>query len=477
LLTLGNAAPAFEPAPVDAILTETLKAWHVPGLAAVIVHGDEVVYLKGHGVREMGKTEPVTSDTLFGIGSLTKAFTATAIGILVDDAKADWDDHVRKHLPTFRLADPLADRDVTLRDLLCHRTGIARHDLLWYRSPWPIEESVRRMAFLEPAHSFRSTYRYNNIAYSAAGLALAQTAKMPWHEFVQKRLFDPLGMTSSVFTRTGAEKAADHASPHHRRGLDRFEVIPWYPDDKQVRGSGSIKSTGRDLARWLRLQLNEGVCEGKRVVSARSLAETHRPQIVEPVDPDRARLAGTTQVSYGLGWHILDYRGHHLLEHGGAVDGFRARILLLPRDRYGIVLLVNVDETAVLNAAGNLLLDHLLGLSKKEWQQHYLARRSDREMLVTLPQRIPNTKPSRQLDAYAGVYKEPAYGQVRITLEDGALQLAWSSFRLSLEHLHYDTFTYGDIGGNGAGTVGFTLRSDGEVGSIRFLERTFSRGK
>ena len=236
----------------------------------------------------------------------------------------DWDDPVRKHLPTFRLADPLADRDVTLRDLLCHRTGLAAHDLLWRYAPWDLEESVRRMAHLEPSHSFRSAYEYNNLGYIAAGLAVGSASKSTWREDVQKRLLDPLGMTGAVFTRSEALKAPDHASPHRRNADGKIEVIPWYNDDDQVRASGSIKAGVRDLGRWLRFQLAGGVLDGKRDVSASALAETHAPQIVMPLDRELARMTETTQMSYGLGWRISDYRGRPLWDHGGAVDGFRA---------------------------------------------------------------------------------------------------------------------------------------------------------
>ena len=186
--------PAAEPSDhqaIDAILGKTRDAWHAPGIAAAVVRDDKV-YLTGIGVRQLGSDRPVTPDTLFAIGSCTKAFTATALALLVDEGKADWDDPVRKHWPGFRLDDPLADRDVRLRDLLCHRIGLSRHDLLWYRAPWSIEESVRRMAYLERSSSFRSTYEYNNLAYLAAGLTIGRIARQPWHEFVQQRLFKPL---------------------------------------------------------------------------------------------------------------------------------------------------------------------------------------------------------------------------------------------------------------------------------------------
>src|SRR5262249_34369969 len=192
--------------------------------------------------------------------------TATAIALLVDEGKVKWDDPVRKHVPFFRLADPLADRDVTLRDLLCHRTGLAAHDALWRHAPWSLEESVRRMAHLKPAHSFRARYQYNNLAYITLGFAVSKASGMPWNDFVRRRLFGPLGMKGAVFTRSEVLKG-DHASAHHLSGAGKVEVIPLYDDDEQKRASGSVKAGVRDLSRWVRFQLAAGAWDGKPLVS------------------------------------------------------------------------------------------------------------------------------------------------------------------------------------------------------------------
>jgi len=290
-LALPAAAPAqaVDAAAVDRVVQDALKAWEVPGAAVAIVRDDKVVYLKGHGVRELGG-KPVTPDTVFAIASLTKAFTTTAMAMLVDEGKMKWDDPVRKHVPFFRLADPLADQGVTLRDLVCHRTGVGRHDLLWLKAPWTLEDTVRRVAFVPPTFAFRSAYEYNNIMYIAAGLAVAKAAASPWQDVVRRRIFEPLGMTGAVFTRSEVRKTPDHASPHRRDKDGKLRTIEWYDDDHQVRASGSIKASARDLARWVRFQLGDGTFEGKRLLSARGLAETHMPQTV-------IRLEGLFQAS------------------------------------------------------------------------------------------------------------------------------------------------------------------------------------
>ncbi len=485
LVTLSSAKA--DSAAIEAILCETRDAWHAPGIAAAIVRNGEMIYLGGVGVRELGSDKKVTADTLFPIGSCTKAFTTTALAVLVDEGKAGWDDPVRKHLPWFRLNDPLADRDVRLRDLLCHRIGLARHDLLWYRASWSVEESVRRMAFLERSTSFRSTFEYNNLAYLAAGLAISSIAKQPWHEFVRERLFKPLKMDRAVFTSGDARRAPNHASPHGHDASGKVIVIPWYDDDKQIRASGSIKASAHDLSNWLRFQLDGGKFESKSLLSADVLEETHTGQKTVEKISAAARAAGAIQVNYGLGWYIREYRGCGILEHGGAVDGFRARIVLVPKKKLGLVLLTNLEDMEIVNAAGNNLLDHLLGLEKKDWNDFFKKERTKaetarKERLKKRPNPVRGTKPSRELEAYAGTYHEPAYGTVTIIRDGDSLILKWSSFQFPLKHFHYDTFVTPPKDRRLPAAVAdefavFEMNEDAEFAALRFLGRKFIRDK
>jgi CubicO group peptidase (beta-lactamase class C family) len=472
-------------AAIRSILRDACKSWHAPGIAAAVVRDDKIVYVGGVGERELGRDSCVTEDTLFAVGSCTKAFTATALAILVEEGKADWDDPVRKHLPWFRLDDPLADRDVRLCDLLCHRIGLARHDLLWYRAPWSIEESVRRMAFLQRSTSFRSTYEYNNLAYLAAGLAIEAIAKQPWQTFVSERLFKPLKMSDAVFSSGEARKKPNHASPHGRDDADKITLLPWY-DENQIRASGSIKASVRDLSQWLRFQLAHGKLDGKQVASAAALEETHTPRIPVPLTA-ADREAGATQVSYALGWRIGDYRGHAVHEHSGAVDGFRARIILVPRKNLGLVLLTNLEDMAVVNAAGNHLLDHLLGLEKKDWNDFFdkeqkKARSAAKERLdKLLKSQVRRTK-ATDLDLYVGTYCEPAYGTLTIARKDGSLWLKWSSFEFPLTHFHYDTFRTPQKDRRLPDSllsqlVVFEMNEDAEMAVLRFLGRQFRSGR
>jgi CubicO group peptidase (beta-lactamase class C family) len=469
---------------IEQILDEARKAWQAPGIVVAVVKDDRVHFF-AKGQRELGSDREVTMDTLFPIGSCTKAFTATALAILVDEGKADWDDLVRKHLPWFRLDDPLADRQVALDDLLCHRIGLDRHDLLWYRAPWGIEESVRRLAFLQRSSSFRSKYEYNNLAYLAAGLAIASAARKPWHEFVRERLFVPLHMDSAVFTSGEAQKALDHASPHGHDASGKVVAIPWYDDDKQIRASGSIKASAGDMSQWVHFQLAGGKLNGKQLVSADALETTHTGHIPVPLDA-AARAAGATQASYGLGWQIGEYRGHSLHAHTGAVDGFRARVMLVDRDdskkRFGVVVLTNLEHMEIVLAVGNNLLDHLLGLEKKDWNaflaDEYKKAAENQKLKPRRP--VPGAKWPGELEAYAGTYSEPAYGVVRISRNLDSLTMSWSSFQLRLNHLHYGTFVTPPRGDRLPDairdeTVVFEMNEDGEVSVLRFLGRPFTR--
>jgi CubicO group peptidase (beta-lactamase class C family) len=468
----ADAAPPFDPDSIEAIVHDALRAWQVPGVAVAIIHNDEVVYLKGHGVKELGKKDPVTPDTLFPIASCTKAFTTTAMAMLVDEGKMAWDDPVRKHVDYFHLADPLADANVTLRDLVTHRTGVRGHELLWYRSPWTQEEIIRKIGLVKLDRPFRSSFQYQTTMFTTAGHAVASAAKMPWAEFVQKRILDPLEMTATTLTTADVDKTPDHATPHRRNRLGSPEPIPWYRIDVPE-PAGSINSTARDLARWVQFHLGDGTWNGKRLVSAASFAEPHTPQnIIRMEGQAKAQNPETLQMSYGMAWVVQDYRGHLLFGHAGAIDGFRAHLALLPRDRLGIVLLNNLHETRMNQALANNLIDRLLGLGKRDWNSFHLALvkqdmdAAQARFLEREASRHHGTKPSRELTAYVGRYEEPAYGTAEIALEEGTLVWKWSTFRQPLRHFHYNTFTIENDLLNGV-QAQFALGPDGEVATLR----------
>ncbi len=480
---LSISEQAKDPAALDALVQAAMEAFRIPGASVAIVQGDEVIYLKGFGVREIGKDAPVTPDTLFAIASTTKAFTATTVAMLVEDGKMAWDDPVRKHVPFFRLSDPLADANVTLRDLLCHRTGISRHDLFWYNSAWDREEVLRRIGLVKPNTSFRSTWEYNNIMFLAAGYAVGMATGGTWEAFLRQRIFEPLGMTGANTSVTLVEDAPDHASPHDKDPEKNLKVIPWRNLDN-VTPAGGINAGTRDLTKWLRFLLGEGVFEGKRLLSASNLAETLAPQMVLKRDASAREAEPETQmVSYGLGWSIQDYHGHLLISHGGGIDGFRSQVVLVPLAKLGLAILANLAGNAMPEALRNTLVDHLLDFPKRDWNAHALAlaEKAEAEQKAKEAEREEkrhkDTKPSRELVAYTGAYEDPAYGTARVSLENGALVLQWSNFHIPLEHFHYDTFLAKLSMPRMNEPVVFTLDASGEVATLKALNVEFKKTK
>jgi CubicO group peptidase (beta-lactamase class C family) len=455
VLVAAAAAPAvaaepFDPKPVDALIQKALAAWRVPGAAVAIVLDDEVVYLKGHGVREVGGRDPVTPNTVFPLASCSKAFTTTAMAILVDEGKMAWDDPVRKHVPFFRLSDPLADNAVTLRDLLCHRTGLRGHDLFWYRSTWSPEEAVRRAGLLPLDRPFRTAFQYQSTMFTAAGLAVSAAAERPWHEFVKERLLDPLGMSATVFTSTDAEKSADRAAGHRVNELGNVVTLPTAPMTTPD-AAWTVHSTARDLAQWVRFHLGDGRVGGKRLLSRRNLEETHTPQMAVPLlGVERETHPETLQVSYAMAWVVQDYRGEKLVSHAGALDGIRAHLTLVPRRRLGVVVLANMQGTRMNLALSNAIVDHLLSAPQTDWNRLYLGLR-DREAEKAAErakawraQQVRGTTPSHALSEYAGRYEHPAYGTAEVRIDKGVPVWRWQSFSGPLEHFHYETFILHD---------------------------------
>lgn len=460
-----------------------MERWKLPGLAIAIVDHDRVVIVKGFGVKAAGGTEPVGPDTRFQIGSTTKAFTTTLMAMLVDEKKMRWDDSVRDHLDYFRLSDACADALVTLRDLLSHRIGLAEHDELWDDSPWTREEVIRRAAALPLANPFRSRYRYNNIMLMAAGEAAASVAKTPWETLVKTRIFAPLGMTSTSTTDAEWQAARDRAEGHKLSEDGR--VVPQILVGNEPLGpAGTIKSTARDLARWLRFHLAGGLYEGKRLVSEEALEETKTPQTV-------IRLEGSTRASnpesnlmaYGMAWVIQDHRGELLVSHSGSLNGFRSRVDLLPKRSVGFALLTNVGRAPALVALRNGLIDLLMdGRPSRDWNAYYLdletkaKARSELKKKEAEASRPEGTKPSHELVAYAGTYRNRSHGSMAVTVEGGRMVLSWNRMRAPLVHQVFDAFTW-KVGepDNLEETVQFSLDADGRIDALRIFDVTLSR--
>jgi CubicO group peptidase (beta-lactamase class C family) len=477
----ASQASAADPpaADVDRVMADALRAWGAPGASLVVVRGDEVVVLKGYGRRHVERPEPVTADTVFPLASCSKPFTALLLATLVDEGKLGWDDPVRKHLAAFRLSDPRADAAVTVRDLLCHRTGVAGNDLLWYRAPWGVDALIEKAGKLPPGYPFRGGFQYSSLMYMAAGRVAASAGGRPWEQLLKARVTDPLGMRGVAFT--SAELPADAASGHRPGKGGAAEPMPAYPMP-DPNPAGSVHASARDLGAFLRMLVAGGVGPGgKRLVRAETFAELTREQNTIPLEgAARAMNPDTEKLGYGLGWIVCDHRGKRVLAHGGMIDGFRAQITFLPDDKLGIAVLNNLHETRMNQAVTNTLIDRYCGLPAREWNGFFLKVVADAEAekraatAASDKARNPDRKATLPLERYAGEFADPAYGTATVRAADSRLTLAWSSFRCPLEHFDGDTFRVTD-GFHADRLVEFAVDPAGGVVALRFIGVVFRR--
>jgi CubicO group peptidase (beta-lactamase class C family) len=438
-----TVAAAKEPlAGFDSFVDQALHSWDVPGLAIAVVKNGQVIFAEGHGLRDVEKKLPVTPKTLFAIGSCSKAFTTFLMGTLVDDGKLDWDKPVRTYLPEFRLHDRVASELITPRDLVTHRSGLPRHDLLWYNASLSRKEIVGRLPFLEPSETFRSKFQYNNLMYLTAGYLVERLTDQSWEDAVRAHIFKPLGMTSSNFSVKDSQKAPDFATPYDERD-DKIVAIP-FRDISTIGPAGSINSNVEDMARWLIVQTHKGKIDGKQILSAGVLADIHTPHMTTGVPGERKEIA---PAGYALGWGVDDYRGHRRVHHGGAIDGFIAATTLFPDDDLGIVVLANLGGTALPQMVTRHAADRLLGLPPIDWNGEALGKKAKSKAASKEAKtkkdtvRRRGTNPAHPLAEYAGEYEHPGYGVLKIELRDGKLNVVYNSIEAPLEHWHFEVFS------------------------------------
>lgn len=485
LACAGHAvADADTDAAMNDSLRRTIETFGPPGLVLSVVHKGEVVYAGGAGVAAKGSSQRVDADTLFQIGSVSKAFTAAALAVLADEGKLAWDDPVIDYLPEFRMHDPWVTREFTIRDLLTHRSGLplGAGDLLMFPDgTGTVDDVIRAMRFFVPETSFRSTFAYDNLLYVIAGEVVARVAGMSFEDFVEQRVMQPLGMSDCVATVDRAGKRAVVAAPHVRTG----DVVGTTTTrlSSVVAAAGGITCSARSMAKWMTFLLNKGVtADGKQLLSEAQFAELVRPVTLLPPTPYLAEHAGSHLSAYALGWGVSTFDGDLIWSHGGAVWGITTFIAVLP------------DRDLAVFAGGNLLsgapratvydvLNHFLAepgtKADKDWITILGAFQQDRRaaadavVAAAWDARATDSRPSLPLDRYAGSYRDAWYGDVRISLhEDGHLWFASSRnapLAGPLEHFQYDTFIarWTDRGLDADAYVTFSLGADGTVEGIR----------
>ncbi|MGH9914387.1 MAG: serine hydrolase, partial [Pyrinomonadaceae bacterium] len=436
---------------------------------------DQVVFAKGYGVRKLGDPTPVNERTLFAIGSSSKAFTATLIAMLVDQDKIKWDDPATKYLPGFQLFDPYVTRELTIRDLLSHRSGLERGEFLWYGGAYDRDEILRRVRYLKPTWSLRSTFGYQNIMFLAAGQLVARVNSKSWDEVVRQRIFTPLGMTASN-TSIKDFKNSDNVSSPHAKVEDKIEVIPWRNIDNMA-PAGSINSNVVDMAQWLRLQLGQGTYQNQRLFSSGVAQEMQTSQMVMRFEPPFSLFYPEAHfLNYGLGWFLSDYHGRKLVEHGGAIDGMRAQVAMIPEEKLGLVILTNLNGTLLPVALMYKIIDAYLGAPQRDWSAELLKTSKAFEAQGRVAEkkleaeRVKDTRASLALEKYTGSYKNDLYDEVKITHENGKLSLRFGpAFTSDLEHWNYDTFRARFwAAGVVTAYITFSLNAQGKIEAVTF---------
>ena len=434
------------PAELDAYIEQARRDGNVPGIAVAVVHGDTVV-TRGYGVRRLGGTERVDENTIFNVASLTKSFTSAGAALLVSEGRMRWDDRVRDWLPEFELKDPWVANAVTMRDLLSHRAGLATEPALWAFTHSSRADVIRRLRYLEPRAPFRSGLVYSNVLYAVAGEMTAKAAGMPWERLIADRLLQPLGMSRSSIANL--DPAGGNISSAHSTVDERLTPISWFWD-LNTAPAGGLSSTAVDMARWMRFQLADGELDGRRLMSAVALRETHEPQIVVPTTPSfRTARAVEHFAGYGMGWQVMDYRGHAAIWHSGSAAGMPVYMTLFPKERLGILVMVNSDAPRNLHGAlASRIADTYLGLSVSDSAAanraaHQEGLQAARRLLAeTAAARVPNTRPTLPPAAHAGTYASDLHGDLIVRTSPAGLtvQFGETGEIADLSHWHYNTW-------------------------------------
>jgi len=472
----------------DAYMDQLLKDWNTPGIGVGIVINDKLVFAKGYGYRDYGRKLPFTPTTLCPIASNSKLFTAVAAGMLVEQGKLTWDQPVRDAVPTVQFYNDQLNNNVTLRDMLSHRTGVTRHDLIWFKSPFTRKELFEKLKYLEPQQPMRETFLYNNLMFSAVGYIIELESSKTWEKYVRENIFEPLDMNTSTYTISDMLKLPDHGVPY-REKRDSFELyqIPYYEDTEGVAPAGAIISNINELSHWLVALMNDGSYNGKQVLPPNVLKATMQPAIGLPNTLGEA--LGYWEVlnpDYGMGRQTASYRGHLMTFHGGDLPGFHSQVSFLANEKIGVIVLVIGDHAAPLyNVVSYNVYERLLGMDQTPWSERRLKIRLANKKAGTEARakaggdRVPDTKPSHPLSDYAAEYENPAYGIVKIGCKSEQLDFTFHEFQYPLSHFHYDRFDTPDDEQYGRFSVNFRTNPQGDISeavmSIDEAEVVFKR--
>ena len=456
---------------LDAYIEKAMNDWQTPGLAVVICKDGKEILSKGYGIRELGKPDKVDTKTIFSCASTTKAMTAVAMGILVDEGKIKWSDKVTQHLPTFKVGDPYLTNELTIKDLFTHNGGMGNADFLWSYSDLSSDQILETFAQIKPSYSLRGGYTYQNIMYLVAGKVIEKISGSPWRDFVKRRIFDPLSMTRTFSTLKASQVERNRSRPHDRVAGMTMPIEDSVVDECDA--AGSVWSCVEDMSKWMRFMLDSTRINGKALLSAATYGELFKPQALVPLAGfyPTATLTKPNWMTYGLGWFQHDYKGKMVQFHTGSLAGTVAIHGLIPSEKLGIYVFGNLDHTEVRHALMYRVFDLFLNEKERDWSVEfknlYDGFRIQTEKLQKQKEseRILNTKPSLSLAKYTGVYTDPIYGNADVFEEKGQLKIRWSSqLSMTLDHWHFDTFKgiYNKVW-IPADMVSFVLNEEGKV--------------
>ncbi len=468
----------------DTYVENGRKQWEVPGLAVAVVKDGKVIFKKGYGVRELGKPDVVNTETLFSCGSTTKAMTAVCMGMLVDEGKIKWDDKVIKYLPDYQLYDPYVTRELRIRDLFIHNSGVGNADFVWSIMDIPMDEILRKMRDVKPSYSFRSGFIYQNIFYIAAGEVIRKVSGKPWEVLIQERIFTPLGMTRTVPMRKYI-KDNNQTVPHFK--IENTITPIGYTKDDQVGPAGSVWASIDDMGKWVVCMLDSSKYPGGRLLKKETWAEMFKPQTIvtnESFYPTQ-QITKPNWRTYGLGWFQHDYKGKKLNFHTGSLAGLTAITAQIQEENIGFYIFENYDHAELRHALMYKALDVFALGGNRDWSTEFLnlytgmwqkGIKAEKDFEAG---RVMNTKPSLPLEAYAGKYSDPMYGNVDIILSGNQFNININNFlKATVEHWNYDTFRgWFEKKEYGKGNAIFTLGADGKVNKVSLDGLEFTRAK
>lgn len=460
---------------IDKELEQLLETWNAAGFAVAIVEKNNVIYSKGFGYADYENKTPADASTLFAIGSCTKAFTTSLLGMLQDDGQLSFEDNPRKYVPELTFYDPSISQSVTIRDLIAHRTGVPRHDFSWYLFPTDSKDSlISRIQYHQPFASFRERWYYNNFMYLTQGVITERVTGKSWEENIKERIFNPLGMDRSRTSSYEAEEVQNTAKGYNVKD-DQIKFMDYY----RISGmapAGSIYSSADDMAKWLKVWINGGKFEDQELLKPGYVTEAISSQMVASPSLPRADRAGLHFSNYGFAWGLSSYKGHYRVEHGGNIDGFSASTSFFPSDSIGIVVLCNQDGSSVPAMARNMIADRMLNLDKYDWSGTAKKQLEEARAASSSKEdanRKMGTTPSHIAESFAGKYTHPGYGSFTITTSNDSLFANFKRMKMYLNHYHYNVFTPLEVTNDGIDTVdtgglkfNFSVGDNGDIDAV-----------